>query len=170
MVGIHIASSVRNQRENAGALFLCPCHLPHHTHNFRLLFKPIICQFLKCFIIYVCKCASGFRCPWSWIEGGCEQPTWVWELTWLLCKSRQRSSLLSHFFSLPTFPFLFRQRSQPMEWWAMYVHLSASARALETGTSKVMYHPGHSKPKQVDREEKLTGTAGYILAMGRNLV
>lgn len=118
----------------------------------------------------VCLSASGFRSPWSWIEGGCEQPTWVWELAWLLCKSRQRSSLLSHFSSLPTSPFLFRQRSQPMERWATYVHLSASAKALETGTSKVMYHPGHSKPKQVDREEKLAGTAGYILAMGRNLV
>lgn len=61
-VGIHIASSVRNQRENAGAQFLWPCHLPHHTHNFRLLFKPIICQFLKRFIIYVYKCACAWVC------------------------------------------------------------------------------------------------------------
>lgn len=49
-VGIRIASSVRNQRENAGAQFLCPCHLPHHTHNFRLL------------IIYVSKSARAWVC------------------------------------------------------------------------------------------------------------
>lgn len=128
MVGIHIASSVRNQRENAGALFLCPCHLCHHTHNCRLLFKPIICQFLKCFIIYVCKCASGFRCPWSWIEGGCEQPTWVWELTWLLCKSRQRSSLLSHFSSLPTSPFYSVRDPNP---WSDELRMSISVPQLK---------------------------------------
>lgn len=104
----------------------------------------------------VCLSASGFRYPWSWIAGGCEQPTRVWELAWLLCKSRQRSSLLSHFSSLPTSPFPFCQRSQPMEWWATYVHLNASATALETGTSKG-HVPSRSFQTQASSQRREAG-------------
>lgn len=156
-VGIHIASSVRNQRENAGAQFLCPCHLPHHTHNFRLL------------IIYVSKCA----CAWVCVPV-CLRLQISLELDYRRMWALQEQAALftaEPFLQPPYFP-LFILSEIPAHG-AIELCVSISVPRLKLwkqATPRVIYHPGHSKPRQGDREEKLAGTAGYILAMGRNLV
>lgn len=43
---------------------------------------------------------EGIRVPWTRVTDGCEPPdVGTWSHTWVLCKGRKYSELLSHLFS-----------------------------------------------------------------------